>query len=822
MNYLKSLGIDPRLIKIGEIVMSGVRRFLELDDTPDSYDGQAGKVVKVNEGETALKFEEMPGGDMLKSVYDTNDDGMVDNADKVDGQHASEFAAASHNHDSAYAPISKGVTNGDSHDHAGGDGAAITENALSLSDVTTANASTTKHGFCPKLPDDDTKFLDGKGNWSAPSGEKAGFKGKIIYADSPDHDDVEAAINQAGIGDMVVVPNGTATWSEALIINKGIVLKAASPRGVVISGNFTGHDYNDPASHIITYVANSDSSNGFRLSGFILDADSDCLPLYVGTDGENPLRIIDRFRIDYCEFKNGYLGRAAEFVGEVYGVIDHCIFRGADSSFGFRNFSHDTTTWENMTFDFGSANQIYFEDNIFYSGNYGGFFQGARGGRYCARYNTFYHQGTGMSCQFDMHGNISGGNLSTMGAEVYENIFYNNNKSFRLFGQRGGKALVYNNAVYDAYDSWWAGTIEEEVYDYLNPPETNPAGQPQHVSDSYFWNNIINGTNRTEETNINGYLDYGGDKGLVPRWDVHAWKQDLDFDGSSGVGAGLLSERPSSCSTEGVAWWATDENKLYRWHNGAWELYYTPYTYPHPLRTILGEFITECDIGLSDVETNNVSTETHGFCPKLSGNIEDFLRGDGQFAPPDGGGSSDAMSQAINPIKRYGSNTYWVGLDGGITPTTTTFTANRLYVYPISFDHDVSVSTVAIQVTTAASGNAKVGLYGATYDDGWKPATLLGSTSDLDISTTGTKTASVSWNLSKHTVYFVGLIPSVAPALRSQTSSYCRVLFVILSETSLNKCHMLTYDVGSYSLPSDLSSVTFAYSNASPPMIAFA
>lgn len=42
---------------------------------------------------------------------------------------------------------------------------ASTESTLSLSDVTTGNVSTTKHGFAPKAPDDATKFLDGTGNW---------------------------------------------------------------------------------------------------------------------------------------------------------------------------------------------------------------------------------------------------------------------------------------------------------------------------------------------------------------------------------------------------------------------------------------------------------------------------------------------------------------------------------------------------------------------------------------------------------------------------------------------------------------------------------
>jgi hypothetical protein len=47
------------------------------------------------------------------------------NADKLDGNEATAFATSGHNHDASYAPIAKGVTGGDAHDHSGGDGAAI-------------------------------------------------------------------------------------------------------------------------------------------------------------------------------------------------------------------------------------------------------------------------------------------------------------------------------------------------------------------------------------------------------------------------------------------------------------------------------------------------------------------------------------------------------------------------------------------------------------------------------------------------------------------------------------------------------------------------
>lgn len=45
----------------------------------------------------------------------------------------------------------------------------VVEADLNLTDVTTANVSTTKHGFAPKLPNDATKYLDGTGAYSVPT-----------------------------------------------------------------------------------------------------------------------------------------------------------------------------------------------------------------------------------------------------------------------------------------------------------------------------------------------------------------------------------------------------------------------------------------------------------------------------------------------------------------------------------------------------------------------------------------------------------------------------------------------------------------------------
>lgn len=83
---------------------------------------------------------------------------------------AASAAAAATFEPSDYAIAAKGVTNGDSHDHNGGDGAAITEAAITLADNTTNNVSITKHGLVPKAPNDTLQFFRGDGTWAIPEG----------------------------------------------------------------------------------------------------------------------------------------------------------------------------------------------------------------------------------------------------------------------------------------------------------------------------------------------------------------------------------------------------------------------------------------------------------------------------------------------------------------------------------------------------------------------------------------------------------------------------------------------------------------------------
>lgn len=53
-------------------------------------------------------------------------------------------------------------------------GGTLAESSLALTDITTNNVSTSKHGFAPKLPNDATKYLDGTGAYTVPAGGGGG------------------------------------------------------------------------------------------------------------------------------------------------------------------------------------------------------------------------------------------------------------------------------------------------------------------------------------------------------------------------------------------------------------------------------------------------------------------------------------------------------------------------------------------------------------------------------------------------------------------------------------------------------------------------
>lgn len=121
-------------------------------------------------------------GDMLKNVYDTNNNGIVDNAEKVNGLTVQT---------------------------------AVPANAK-FTDTTYGVVSTSANGLAPKLPGNTTSYLRGDGTWatiSVPSGAVSGVKGN---AEST-YRTGNVNLTPANIG---AIPNGgSITLTSDLTIN---------------------------------------------------------------------------------------------------------------------------------------------------------------------------------------------------------------------------------------------------------------------------------------------------------------------------------------------------------------------------------------------------------------------------------------------------------------------------------------------------------------------------------------------------------------------------------------------------------------------------
>jgi Concanavalin A-like lectin/glucanases superfamily/Chaperone of endosialidase len=173
----------------------GSTTLLGLTDVPDSYTGQAGKVLAVNPGETGTEFVTpvAGGGAPTDAEYITSTVNATLSAERVltdtatitwdrttAGQIKANASGGGYTDEQAQDAVGAMLLDTATIDLTYDDAipslsalvkdASITEAKLSLSDVTTKDATTTAHGLLRKLSGTATQYLDGSGAWTTPAG----------------------------------------------------------------------------------------------------------------------------------------------------------------------------------------------------------------------------------------------------------------------------------------------------------------------------------------------------------------------------------------------------------------------------------------------------------------------------------------------------------------------------------------------------------------------------------------------------------------------------------------------------------------------------
>lgn len=425
------------------------------------------------------------------------------------------------------------------------------------------------------------------------------------------HTEVAACITAAANGDTVIVPAGECIWTSSLNISKNITLQGAGIGNTVINRAGTAIKLIETSARITGFTFNlTDSANiSMDIAGGV------------------------GWRIDHNKFVNTTTGvsrysiliSSTNVQSTPYGLVDNNDFVEGRIDTSFSSTIPEARALWAEDHLFGSTDPtglhtVYIEDNTFYKSFVSNVVDSGFSGAYVARYNKV----TGLT-QFQVHSLQEAITRGSRGWEIYGNSFTGATPTWASIFIRGGTGFVFNNSI----ANYTYGVIFDNVRSFTNIPtaglcdgsspwdgnidtngwpcrdqigrgkdlslwtEENPYPD-QESRPAYVWSNIKSGSN------IPVYVHNNCGDWIQADRDYFEYK--AAFNGTAGVGCGTMANRPATC-TAGVGYWATNQSctdltsttgtspetpiagTLFKCTSADhWEAYYTPYTYPHPLR----------------------------------------------------------------------------------------------------------------------------------------------------------------------------------------------------------------------------------------------
>ncbi len=286
-------------------------------------------------------------------------------------------------------------------------------------------------------------------------------KAAVITARTASLADVTVALNSAANGDTIQIPAGTTSWTQPLIVTKGVQIIAAGIDQTVITNQIVvnGVQRKDAALFKITTSA---SQPMFRLSGITING----IPTDPGQGGTATIQVggdTPAFRVDHIRW-NSLRQWSIHMTGTACGVIDHCKLENnciyesmimAHGSWGGK--SRGDGSWADDAY-WASGKAVYIEDCVLNAKPGTTWVVDALppgGARYVIRHCTIIGD-------VSSHGTeTSARSRSCRTMEVYNNriIAPGTNQGSNGIIVRGGSATIFNN-----YLTSWAVPITTWIY----------------------------------------------------------------------------------------------------------------------------------------------------------------------------------------------------------------------------------------------------------------------------------------------------------------------------------------------------------------------